>query len=371
MLKVVIVGCGKIAEGHIEEIHKLRHADLRAVCDLEPIMAEQVAVRYGIPKQYTDFDRMLDDERPDVVHITTPPQSHYALARKAIATGCHVYIEKPLTPTFAESKQLVEAVSAAGKKMTINYWPNFDPPGLELRRIIEAGVIGEAVHIESYLGYNLSGAFGQALLSDAEHWIHSLPGKLFQNNLDHIVNKIVPFLPEGQVDINVVAFRRREQQRHDKTDELLDELRAVVKVGPVTAYVTFCSHARPAAHFVRVYGTKNTVTADFNLRTVILDAEQTLPSALGRLFPPFAQARAYRRQAWRNVRDFASSRAHYFAGMNRLISEFYASIVEDKPVPISYDEILRSAAIMDKIIEQAYPAKSSEALSRGAACASL
>ena len=79
-LKVAIVGCGKIADGHIEEIQKMpAAARVVAVADLELLMAEQIATRYGIPAFYDDLDRLLEKERPDVVHITTPPPSHFRL----------------------------------------------------------------------------------------------------------------------------------------------------------------------------------------------------------------------------------------------------------------------------------------------------
>ena len=67
-LKVAIVGCGKIADGHIEEIQHLQdRARLVATCDREGLMAEQAAARYGIPAHYDRFDALLDHERPDVV----------------------------------------------------------------------------------------------------------------------------------------------------------------------------------------------------------------------------------------------------------------------------------------------------------------
>src|SRR5450631_631440 len=95
-LNIGIVGCGKIADGHIEGIQKLPCARLVAVCDLEPVLAEQIALRFSVPQWYTDFDRMLSEHRFDVIHIATPPDSHLALARKAAQAGCHLFIEKPL-----------------------------------------------------------------------------------------------------------------------------------------------------------------------------------------------------------------------------------------------------------------------------------
>src|SRR3954471_23757935 len=73
VLRIGIVGCGKIADGHAEILKFLDGAQLVAVCDREPILAEQLAVRFGVPAWYSSLDQMLAAERLDVVHITTPP----------------------------------------------------------------------------------------------------------------------------------------------------------------------------------------------------------------------------------------------------------------------------------------------------------
>jgi predicted dehydrogenase len=58
MWNIGIVGCRKIADGHIEEIQRVGCARVPTVCDLEPILAEQLALRYSLPHWYTDFDRV-------------------------------------------------------------------------------------------------------------------------------------------------------------------------------------------------------------------------------------------------------------------------------------------------------------------------
>ena len=120
---------------------------------------------------------------------------------------------------------------------------------------------------------------------------------------------------------------------HDKTDHFLDELRVMILGSSTSAYVTFCSHARPVGQFLRVYGTKNTVHVDFMLRTMLVDQFQTIPTSLGRLLPPFKSSWKSLGQATRNVREFAASRYHFFEGMNRLLSLFYESILHDTPSP--------------------------------------
>jgi predicted dehydrogenase len=356
MLNIGIVGCGKIADGHIEEIQKLGGARVLAVCDLEPILAEQLAVRYSVPHRYTDFDRMLSDHRLDVIHIATPPHSHLALAHKAARAGCHVFLEKPLALNATDGKSLIECMQQTARKLTINYWYNFESPALALKEFVAKGNLGDPIHIESYYGYDLEGGFGQALLSDDRHWVHQLPGKLFQNIIDHAINKITPFLPDGPMEIIARAYRRR-RLKDDGTDGVLDELRVMIFAGGVSAYVTFSSHARPVGHFMRIYGTKNTAHIDFALRSMSVEKRQTIPSALGRLLPPFASTWQSLRQASNNVREFAGSRFQFFAGMNRLLSQFYQSVLHDTPVPIPYAEILRVSQIMDEISAQVYPVR--------------
>jgi predicted dehydrogenase len=355
MLNIGIVGCGKIADGHIEEIQRIGCARVLAVCDLEPILAEQLAVRYSIPHRYTDFDRMLSEHHLDVIHIATPPHSHLALAQKAAEAGSHIFIEKPLALNATDARRLIEYMQKTGRKMTINYWYNFESPAMALKEFVANGDLGDPVHIESYYGYDLAGEFGQALLSDDRHWVHQLPGKLFQNIIDHAINKITPFLPDEPLEVIARAYRRRNL-KDDGTDGVLDELRVMILAGGMSAYVTFSSHARPVGHFMRVYGTKNTAHIDFALRTMLVDKKQTIPSALGRLLPPFKSSWQSLRQATHNAREFAGSRFQFFAGMNRLLSRFYECIQNDTPVPIPYPEMLRVSQIMDEISTQVYPA---------------
>jgi hypothetical protein len=106
---------------------------------------------------------------------------------------------------------------------------------------------------------------------------------------------------------------------------------------------------------MRVYGTKNTAHVDFTFRTMLVEGKQTVPSAFGRWLPPFRSTWHSLRQATHNVRDFHGSRFHYFAGLNRLLSLFYESVLSDTPVPIPYAEILRVSEIMDEIYAQVYP----------------
>ncbi len=352
-LRVAIVGCGKIADGHVEEIRKLDSvAELVAVCDRELEMARQLAVRHNVPKVYDDVDAMLANERLDVVHIAAPPQVHLVLARKAIDAGAHVLVEKPLTLRHEDSVALVEHAERAGKKVCIGYGYHFEPPAQTLRELIRQDALGDVVHLEAFYGYNLEGPFGAALLGDKGHWIHSMPGKLLQNTLDHPVSKITEFLPDERPTVVASGFVRRQARFGDVRDELVDEARILIRGERVTAYVTFSAHARPVHHFLRVYGTRNTAHVDYNGRTCTLDVVHTLPSAVGRLVPAFQSAASYAREGMKNVSMFGRSQFHFFVGFGELFRRFYAAIQDGSALPISHRDILRTSWMLDQIFAQ-------------------
>ena len=120
-LSVAIVGCGKIADQHVQAIGRIAGCRLVAVCDREPLMAGQLAGRFGIPGVYSDVGRMLDEAKPTVVHVTTPPQSHLSLALQCIEAGCHVYLEKPFAVNAEETATILRAAEASGAFR--NGWP--------------------------------------------------------------------------------------------------------------------------------------------------------------------------------------------------------------------------------------------------------
>lgn len=352
ILKIAIVGCGQFAEAHVQEIKKIGLANIVAVCDTEELMAQQLAERYIIPEYFDDFKQLLHQVEPDVVHITTPPQSHLDLAKVALSSGCHAYIEKPFSIDYEKSDEIIKLAEKVGKKVTVGHSYLFEPCALEMRKLISQGLLGEPIHVESHYGYNLSGPFGAGMLGNKSHWVHKLPGKLFHNNIDHLINKIMEHIPDEKPRIHAIGYRIRPEAQGGSRDNMFDELRVMITGYRTSGYATFSSHANPVAHFSRIYGSKNTMYVDYVARTIVLEKGQKYPSAIGRLLPPFGMAAQYVKQGKRNISRFMKNDFHFFSGMNRLMKMFYESILYETPVPIPYGEIRRMAAITDEIFSQ-------------------
>src|SRR5262249_9358105 len=104
MLKVAIVGCGKIAHTHASQILSLPGREIVGVCNRSPQTAKDFAARFRVKNTFTDLADLLEKAQPDVVHITTPPESHFDLAMSCIEHSCHVYVEKPFTVNTEQAR---------------------------------------------------------------------------------------------------------------------------------------------------------------------------------------------------------------------------------------------------------------------------
>jgi predicted dehydrogenase len=359
MLRIGIVGCGKIADSHAAQIQRIRGCKLVAVCDAEPIMAQQLAERFGGCASYSDLDQFLDDARPDVVHIATPPQSHVAIGIRCVEHGAHILVEKPFTLDTATARALLEAAAHAGRKVTVGHDGQFSPVARDLRRLVQQGYLGgPPVHMESYWCYDLSDpTYAKALLADRHHWARQLPGGLPHNIISHGVSKIAEFLESDAPKVVAHGFVSPFLRSLGATD-MIDELRVIVsEERGTTAYFTFSTQMRPSLHLFSIFGNRNGITIDEDKRTLIKLNGTTLKSYAEHFVQPMRAAGQYSGNSIRNVRRFLKHEFHMDDGKYRLFSAFYNSVANDTPVPIPYREIILTSRIMDEIFAQTSPGR--------------
>ena len=342
MLKVAIVGCGQIADAHLQELSKIKSASVVATCDSYRDLAMQAAMRFGVPSYYDSLQEMLHRQRPDIVHVTTPAQTHAALAQEALKSGAHVYVEKPLAVTAAEAEEVLGAARSVGLKVCVGHDQLFDPAWLHLRDRVARKEIGEVRHVESIIGYPLGAQFGSAVRASDQHWVRRLPGGLFQNTISHPLYRITEFLQDERPHVDGRWWSRPDL-------EFPTEMLAHFRGERVTGVLTFATSI-PAQRITRVYGEKGTLEVDFDAQTVIRTSPPALPGALGKLDAPWARRRESMRAMRRNLWRFVRSDIQYFAGMRELFERFQRSIAApEEEWPIAPTEMLRVAHIMDDI----------------------
>jgi predicted dehydrogenase len=354
MLRVGIVGCGKIADSHAAQIQRIPGCQIVAVCDREPLMARQLCDRFPVKRGFSDVGEFLCQGRPDVVHITTPPASHFDLARTCLEAGTHVYVEKPFTLNEREAQILVNLAAERGLKITAGHDDQFSHVARRMRALVQDGYLGDGpVHMESYYCYEISRAgYAGALLGDKQHWVRKLPGKLLHNIISHGIARIAEFLCTDSPKVIAHGFTS-PMLRCMGESEIVDELRVIVSAEERTsAYFTFSSQMRPALHQFRIYGRKNGLILDQDQETLIQICGARYKSYVEKFVPPVIIAKQHIGNIAYNVRTFLRRDFQMKAGMKYLIEAFYRSIVDGTPDPIPHREILLTARIMDKIFVQ-------------------
>lgn len=354
MLKVGIIGCGKIADAHAAQIQRIDGCEIVGACDREPLMARQFVERFPARQAFTDVDELLERGRPDVVHITTSPQSHFDLARRCLERGVSVYVEKPFTLYAHEARTLVALAEAKGAKLTAGHDDQFTHAARRMRQLVADGYLGgRPVHMESYYCYDLTEpAYARALLGDKQHWVRRLPGKLLHNIISHGIARIAEFMtgPSPQV----IAHGATSPMLLSMGEpDIVDELRViVVDDDGTTAYFTFSSQMRPSLHHFRLFGAKNGLVLDHDQESLVKLRGARFKSYGERFFPQILFAKQYLANAAGNMRLFLARDFHMKSGMKYLIASFYRSVADGTPVPIPYREIVLTATIMDSIFQQ-------------------
>ena len=191
-VRAAIIGSGLIAgKKHIPAFLRLRSKiDLVAICDLNIAAAKQVAARFGIPSTYSSVGEMLNSEKPDLVDICTPPQTHTRLAIEAMRHGCHVLVEKPMALTVADCDEIVQASKKYGLKVCVGHSDLFYEPFVKARRIVANGAIGRVRGMRIFLSTPTD-----YMTSRPEHWAHKLPGGVIGETGPHIVYMTLAFIP--------------------------------------------------------------------------------------------------------------------------------------------------------------------------------
>lgn len=354
MIKAGIIGCGKIADSHAEQIQRIPDCEIVGVCDREILMGKQMFERYKIKNYYDDVDVFLEDSKPDVVHITTPPQSHFDLGKKCLNAGIHVYIEKPFTLFTNEAEELIRIANENKLKLTVGHDDQFTHASRQLRELIRGGYLGgDPVHMESYYCYDFgSGEYAKALLGNRDHWVRQLPGKLLHNVISHGICRIAEYVSCDSPTVIAYGYTSQSLKNLNSMD-IIDELRVIISWNEkATAYFTFSSQMRPALHHFRIFGPKNAIYLDHDQQTIVKAGGERYKSYLEKFIPPILYSKQYAANSVGNVFKFIRNDFHMKSGMKFLIESFYNSIANDAPVPIPHKEIILTTRIMEDIFMQ-------------------
>lgn len=191
-LKVLIAGTGFAGKGHTAAF-RAAGADVVGMVGRTDHVVRDVAADLAIPYQGTDWVAALDALKPDIVSIATPGGAHFEPIKQAIAAGCHVFCDKPMTASGETAVSLRDLAQAKGVKTAYAASFQYTPSVLHAKRLIAHGAIGEPTEIESISHFNLERGipFGWSHRAEAG-------GGRLNNNFTHSL-AIAQSLIEGDI----------------------------------------------------------------------------------------------------------------------------------------------------------------------------
>jgi predicted dehydrogenase len=320
--RIAIVGAGLMGRWHA---HYAVRAGARvvAVIDPNPEAARLLAQRYPSVAVYDDLEACLRKCPVDIVHICSPRDSHFMLARNALRAGRHVLLEKPAAETLEQSESLVEEASSRDLALCPVHQFRHQRGFRWLQQNIAR--LGRIVRIAYHA--NTVGASGRDAETRREALLDILP---------HPFSLMLSLLEQGEQDIawNVLAFTDDELELHASADG-------------TSLHIALSQRGRPTCNRLEVTGTEGSAQVDLFHGYAIFRRGTT--SRLTKLLDPFASGAALLRAASVNLLQRTLAWQPAYPGLSDLIGDFYRSMHDAEWRTANFDEILQIARWTDSV----------------------
>ena len=323
-LRIGLIGSGKMGLHHLKAIEASGRGRVVGIADpaasaeeLKPLLPADAIV-------VASAAEMIERARPHVVHIVTPPSTHAELALLAIDAGCHVYVEKPFTPTADEAQRILARAAERGVTVCAGHQVLFEAPALGVWENL--GRIGRMVHIESYFAFKMV----RRTITAVDQVKDILP---------HAVYPVVDQLRRGtgiaDAPIEVLGLSL----------DASGEAYALLRLGRVTAVVMVTLNGRPVEQYQNIIGTNGSLRADYIGGFLgKLEGPGTGP---GVLLTPYRRALHTTFGTTRGVTKLIMGGS--YPGLRTLVSRFYESIENHSAPPLSPQSILDTVRICEHI----------------------
>ena len=345
--RVALIGCGRISTYHISALKDITGVEIVGVCDLDHQVARECATKHAIPGCYADPDLMLQELKPDAVHILTPPRSHVALARIAAKHRAHMYIEKPFACNADEARLILELSRKAGVRVCPGHSRLFDPVFLETCRRIRVGQIGRVLSVRAEQGFTYEAAAHSSVIP----WSYTYDWGIFDNLMCHPLYLACHFLRNpGKPQVVGHNFGSVREAG-------VEEIRAIIPSDTGLGEVSLSLCSAPEVNRMEVIGSQGRIIADWQTMTVVTTRKNGLPSSIVRFTQSFSTALDLARGGLQTIVGIASGKVKRYQGLRTIVERFHQALREGTALPVEAEEGVLNVSLMDQIKEACEPAR--------------
>ncbi len=228
-LSIGIVGAGAFASFASNAFLQVPGIKIVAIADTNPVSSKQLANELSA-ESYSDYETFLQNEKVDLVYISTPPFLHYSQSKAALLAGKHVICEKPAALKAAEVEELAAIAKSKNLLYVVDLMQRYNPLFFTVRKIIEEKILGDFLH-----GFFENYASDENLKQDHWFWDEEKSGGIFIEHAVHFFDLYAGWLGKGEV------IHSAQWQRPGIAKKINDRVQATVNYpkGPVTFYHGF------------------------------------------------------------------------------------------------------------------------------------
>jgi predicted dehydrogenase len=343
-LRAAVIGIGKISEAHLSFLNGSETAQLLAVCDLSPSLAEYACRRFGPAQPYTDYQRMLADIKPDVVHVLTPAHTHGRIIRDCLEAGAHVIAEKPIALTHCQFRSLWSVAQRCNQRLIEDHNYRFNHTILRMEQLVAEGRLGTVRDVEVRMALGIREPGNRYADPHLPHPSHQLPCGVVHEFITHLCYLLLRFVPK--VDRVAAAWSNHgggELFRYDDLD-------ALVIGDSVHGRIRFSAVTRPECFSVIVRGTRGWAETDLfqpYLRVVVPRAGG---SQLSPLVNHMINGLSLLRASVAGFRSKVMQRTP-LEGVGTFLGRSYQSLLESTPPPVTFEDMDDVSRLVDRLLD--------------------
>jgi predicted dehydrogenase len=150
MIDLAVVGAGGWGKNLVRNFAELSDCRLKTVCDLSPAVLKSQQAAYPQITTTGDIEAVLADDDIQAVVIATNAATHFDLARRALESGRHVYVEKPMTLAVDDARRLVELADKKNLRLMVGHLLEYHPCVLKLKELIDQGELGDVYYLYTH-----------------------------------------------------------------------------------------------------------------------------------------------------------------------------------------------------------------------------
>lgn len=343
ILRVAIIGCGVIASDHIGAITaKCGPLELH-LCDknLEASRTLARKVRLNVPV-HEDALQLISEHEFDIVHVLTPPDSHYDIAMHALKNRANVIVEKPMTLTLKETKKLYLLAEEMNQMVCVDHSLLYMECVLKAFELIKSGVLGRVIGAHCFFGH--AERRNTIPYGGVSHWAYDLPGGPLANLISHPASLLVALL--GKPDsINFICDARNFMP-YGFSDLVDVSIQTPIGHGSFTISMAHGNSSR----YVNIECEKGGIYLDLGRQLMIAKSHKGRLGFVSKAFSGIGQGFSFINGTLGVIYKVATKKLRSNPGARGLVARFYKAIRNDLPSPVSKDNAVAVATIFEKVL---------------------